>query len=109
MPTASPVEIILDVDQFGSTDRKQVLGAFADGHYIREVFGSIRPLVAQSIRAHVQGIMPNRGDLIEHAFGYGHERRIAAYRNGSEYLNSVYAGYGEALPTVYEISLRDFS
>lgn len=92
--TATPSgTVTLEYDHLGRVDRRQVLAAFADGLYVEQVFGPDRPLVAASILAHVRGIMPTKGDVIRHAFGYGNERRIRAYRNGREYLLSAYRGY----------------
>lgn len=89
----APETITLERDSYGRMDRKQVLSAFADGVYINQVFGPDRPLVAQSIAAHVRGIMPTKADVLRNAYGYGNERRINAYRNGREYLLSAYYGY----------------
>lgn len=89
----APETITLEHDSYGRVDRRQVLAAFADGLYIDQVFGPDRPLVAQSIAAHVRGIMPTKADVLRNAFGYGDERRINAYRNGREYLLSAYYGY----------------
>lgn len=88
-----PTSVTLDVDRFGQVDRHQVLSAFADGQHVEQVFGPDRPLVAASIASHVHGIMPTKGDVIRHAFGYGNERQIAAYRNGREHLLTSYRGY----------------
>lgn len=89
----APETITLEYDTHGNVDRRQVLAAFADGLYIDQVFGPDRPLVAQSIAAHVRGIMPTKADVLRNAYGYGNERRINAYRNGREYLLSAYYGY----------------
>lgn len=89
----APETITLERDAYGRMDRKQVLSALADGLYIDQVFGPDRPLVAQSIAAHVRGIMPTKADVLRNAYGYGNERRINAYRNGREYLLSAYRGY----------------
>ena len=92
LATPAP-SITLDYDKWGRVDRRTVLGAFADDVRIEAVFGPDRPFVAQSIVAHVRGIMPTKSDVIHHAFGYGHKRQIAAYRNGREYLLANYWGY----------------
>lgn len=89
----TPATVTLDVDTHGHVDRRQALAAFADGHYVEQVFGPDRPLVAASLVGHVRGIMPTRADVIRNAFGYGNERRIRAYRNGREYLRTAYYGY----------------
>ena len=93
---AAPATITLEYDRLGRVDRRQVLAAFADGLDVEPVFGPDRPLVAASIAAHVRGIMPTRGDVIRHGFGYGNERRINAYKNGREYLLTAYWGYAGA-------------
>lgn len=91
--TANPATITLEHDRLGRVDRRQALAAFADGLYVEPVFGPDRPLVAASITSHVRGIMPTKGDVLRHAFGYGNERRIRAYKNGREYLLAAYRGY----------------
>lgn len=91
--TATPTTVTPEHDRLGRVDRRQVLAAFADGHYVEQVFGPDRPLVAASIASHVRGIMPTRGDVVRNAFGYGDERRIRAYQNGREHLLSAYRGY----------------
>ena len=93
MTNIDPETITLEYDANGSVDRKQVLAAFADGVYIKQVFGPDRPLVAQSIAGHVRGIMPTKAEVTRAAYGYGNERRVNAYRNGREYLLSAYYGY----------------
>lgn len=100
--TATPATIMLDHDHLGRVDRRQVLAAFADDLYVEQVFGPDRPLVAASIAAHVRGIMPTKGDVIRHGFGYSNERRIRAYKNGREYLRTAYWGYEgvENLPSL---------
>ena len=91
--TTTPESITLEYDAHGNVDRKQVLAAFADGVHVKQVFGPDRPRVAQSIAAHVRGIMPTKAEVTRAAYGYGDERRINAYRNGREYLLSAYSGY----------------
>lgn len=83
-------------------DRREVLGAFADGLYITPVFGADRQFVAESIASHLRGIIPTQGDVIRNAFGYGNERRIKAYQNGREYMLSAYWGHvsAEDLPDI---------
>lgn len=88
-----PSTATLPRDSRGRVDRRQTLAAFADGIQVEPVFGPDRPLVADSITSHVRGIMPTRSDVIRHAFGYGNERRIQAYRNGREHLLANYRGY----------------
>lgn len=85
--------ITLTLDERGNTDRRQVLSAFAGGHEIEPVFGCNREAVAQSMAAHLHGIIPTRSDLLHAAFGYGGERRIRAYRNGRAHLAAAYWGY----------------
>lgn len=99
LDTPAP-SITLDYDKWGHVDRRTLLGAFADGIHVNAVFGPDRPFVAQSIAAHLRGIMPTKGDVIRHAFDYGHKRQIAAYRNGREHLLANYQGYEgtEGLP-----------
>jgi hypothetical protein len=91
--TTTPETVTLEYDAHGNVDRRQVLAAFADGVYVNQVFGPDRPRVAQSIAAHVRGIMPTKAEVTRAAYGYGDERRINAYRNGREYLLSAYRGY----------------
>lgn len=101
--TATPApSITLERNRWGGVDRRTVLAAFADDIDIEPVFGPDRPLVAASIAAHLRGIMPTKGDVTRHAFGYGNERRMKAYRKGREYLLSVYWGYQDpaSLPAI---------
>lgn len=94
--------ITLTLDQFGRVNRKELLGAFADGKYVTPVYGRDRATVAEDITSALRGIAPTEEDLILNAFGYGNPRRIAAYRNGRAYLVSAYYGYasGHELPEV---------
>lgn len=81
------------LDPTGTIDRRAVLAAFADGIHIEPVFGPDRPVVADAIASCVRSIMPTQEEVIEHAWGYGNPRRIAAYRNGREYILGTYWGY----------------
>ena len=94
--------VTLNVGPHGHVDRRQVLAAFAEGHYVEQVFGPDRPFVAASLVAHVQGIMPSDADVIRNAYADEDDRRIRAYRNGREYLRTAYYGYAgvDELPSV---------
>lgn len=92
--------LTLTLDAHGTVDRRAALAAFADGREITPVYGPDRPLVAASLEAHLRGIIPSRGDVIRHAFGYGNDRAIRAYRNGRAYLRDAYWGYGCSLPSL---------
>lgn len=87
--------VTLTPDRFGQVDRKILLGALADGKRIEPVFGPMRPAVAESIALHVRSIIPSKDDLICNAFGYGHPRRIAAYKNGRKLLAGTFRGYAD--------------
>lgn len=104
-PDTDAREVTLERTIWGRMDRREVLGAFADGLYITPVFGPERPLVADSIASHLRGIIPTREDAMRNAFGYGNERRIRAYRNGREYMLATYWGYvsAEDLPDVNDL------
>lgn len=108
--TATPAEaptddtVTLAVDRFGQVDRRELLGAFADGKYVTPIYGPDRPLVAASIASHLRGIAPTREDLLVNAFAGTEwtQRKINAYRNGRAYLASAYYGYASSheLPEV---------
>ena len=85
--------VTLNVDAHGHVDRRQALTAFAEGHYVEQVFGLNRPFVAASLVGHVRGIMPTKTDVIRNAYSDEDDRRIRAYRNGREYLRAAYYGY----------------
>lgn len=94
--------VTLHLDHHGHVDRRQTLGAFADDREIESIFGPDRRPAAQSIAAHLRGIIPTRDMLIRNAWGYsgGFGRRIAAYRNGRKHLLSAYAEYGDLAATL---------
>ena len=79
-------------------NRREFYRAMAAGESPAAVYGPERPYIVGEIVSALSAIVPDPSDLIQAAFGYGHPSKIVAYRNGHEYLATVYNTVSDRVP-----------